>query len=122
MALLALLQREARFVDFIQEDLSAYSDAQIGAAARDVQRQSAAVITRAFGVGAIVDGSEGSEQTVPAGFDAARYKLTGNVTGQPPYRGRLRHHGWQASRCVLPAFTGSVEAAQILAPVEIELS
>src|SRR5689334_12156097 len=36
--LLALLQREGRFVDFLEEAIDGYADAQIGAAARDIHR------------------------------------------------------------------------------------
>ena len=57
----------------------------------------------------------------PTGFDAAGYHLTGNVTGEPPFRGRMTHHGWQATRCELPAFSGGEAAARTVAPVEVEL-
>jgi hypothetical protein len=48
ITLLATLQREARLVDFLMEPIDQYSDQQIGAAARDVHRQSAAVVQRLF--------------------------------------------------------------------------
>ena len=41
ITLLAALQREARFVDFVQESLAGYTDAQIGAVARDIHRDCA---------------------------------------------------------------------------------
>ncbi|WP_438883345.1 DUF2760 domain-containing protein, partial [Bacillus cereus group sp. Bce013] len=34
LQLLAILQKEARFIDFLQEELSAFSDEEVGAAAR----------------------------------------------------------------------------------------
>lgn len=55
------------------------------------------------------------------GFDAARYKLTGNVAGKPPFRGAVAHHGWQATKCELPAWTGSDAAQTIVAPIELEI-
>jgi len=58
---------------------------------------------------------------VPAGFDAGRFRVVGNVTGEPPFRGRIVHHGWQANECQLPAWSGSAESALIIAPVEVEL-
>jgi uncharacterized protein DUF2760 len=118
---LAALQREARFVDFVQESLTGYTDAQIGAAARDVHRGCAAVLERVFALRPLVEGVEGSSLEVPAGFEAARFRLVGNVTGQPPYRGQLCHHGWEATRCDLPEWTGSETAARIVVPAEIEL-
>ncbi|MFH1268209.1 MAG: DUF2760 domain-containing protein, partial [Planctomycetota bacterium] len=98
-----------------------YSDAQIGAVARDVHRECGQVIERLFGVVPVVEGEEGSPVEVPAGFDAGRFRLTGNVTGQPPFSGQLAHHGWEATRCQLPAFTGTAASALVLAPAEVEL-
>jgi len=121
LLLLAALQREARFVDFVQEPLAGFSDAQIGAAARDVHRDCAAVLERMFALQPMVTESEGADLTVPAGFDAAQYRLSGNVTSQAPLRGKLIHHGWRASRCEIPEWTGSDEAARIIAPIEVEV-
>ena len=122
VTLLATLQREARFVDFIQEPLAGYSDAQIGAAARDVHRQCGEVIERLFALQPIRGEAEEAAVEVPSGFDAGRYRLTGNVSGQPPFHGRLVHHGWEAARCQLPVWSGTEAAARVVAPVEVELS
>ncbi|MFP4014306.1 MAG: DUF2760 domain-containing protein [Chitinispirillaceae bacterium] len=120
--LLALLQREGRLVDFLKEPIDAYSDAQIGAAVRDVHRDCASVLDRAFGLESVVEQEEGSQMTVLAGFDPDQYRLTGNVTGNPPYNGVLRHHGWKATRCELPVWQGTEEAANVVSPAEVELS
>lgn len=121
VTLLATLQREARFVDFVKEDLAAYTDAQIGAAARDVHRDCGAVLERLFALRPVLQQEEGSEVEVVAGFDAGCYRLTGNVQGEPPFRGRLQHHGWRATACEVPAWSGTADAARIVAPVEVEL-
>ena len=121
VTLLATLQREARFVDFLQEPLAGYSDAQVGAAARDVHRDCAAVVQRLFALKPVVEQPEGAEIELPAGFDPGRYRLTGNVIGDPPFHGRVVHHGWEAGQCELPAWSGSGEAARVIAPVEVEL-
>jgi len=121
IALLAVLQREARLVDFLQESLAGYSDAQIGAAARDVHRDSAAVLDRLFALRPAVDRAEGAEVEVPAGFDASRWRLVGNLSGEPPFHRRLVHPGWEATRCELPQWTGSAEAMRIVAPAEVEV-
>jgi hypothetical protein len=121
ITLLAALQREARFIDFVQESLAGYSDAQIGAAARDVHRDCGAVLQRMFALRPAVADEEGKEVEIPAGFDASRWRLTGNVTGQPPFRGRLVHPGWEATTCELPSWSGSAAAARIVAPAEVEL-
>jgi hypothetical protein len=121
LTLLAALQREARFVDFVLEPIGGYSDAQIGAAVRDIHRDSASLLERMFGVQPLVTEAEGATIEIPAGFDAARYSLTGAVSGHPPHRGQLAHHGWQATRCELPSWTGSDEAAHVVAPAVVEL-
>jgi hypothetical protein len=58
---------------------------------------------------------------VPAGYDAGRYRLSGSVAGEPPFAGHLVHHGWQASRCELPKWSGNSQSAMIVAPVEVEI-
>ena len=122
VSLLAALQREARFVDLVQESLDQYSDEQVGAAARDVLRGCRAVLDRLFEVQPVVPQREGEVVQVPEGFDTGRFRLAGNVAGQPPFQGRLVHHGWQAKRCQLPQWSGSDEAANVVAPAEVELA
>lgn len=121
VTLLATLQRESRLVDFLLEDLSGYEDAQIGAAVRDIQRDAAKVVQRVFALQPIVEQAEGTVVTVAAGFEPSMYHLVGNVTGQPPFAGRLSHHGWLASRVQLPAWTGSLAGSLVVAPAEVEL-
>ena len=121
ITLLAALQREARFVDFVQESLAGYTDAQIGAAARDVHRDCGAVLARMFALRPAVTDEEGKDVEVPAGFDAGRWRLTGTVTGEPPFHGRLVHPGWEATTCELPTWSGKSDAARIVAPAEVEL-
>jgi hypothetical protein len=121
VTLLAALQREARFVDFVKEPLEGYSDAQIGAAARDVHRDCGKLLERLFAIKPLLGQTEGAEVDVPAGFDAGRYRLTGNVTGEPPFRGRLVHPGWEAVQCELPTWSGTAAAARVVAPAEVEL-
>src|SRR5262249_39487074 len=120
VGLLAALQREARFVDFIKEDLAGYADAQIAAAVRDVHQACRTVIERTFALAPVVEATEGAEVSVPAGRESS-YKLVGQVSGHPPFRGKLCHHGWKATRSELPAWTGTTEAARIIAPAEVEV-
>jgi len=121
VSLLAALQREARFVDFVQESLDSYSDAQIGAAARDVHRDCGKVLDRMFALKPVLNDQEGATLEVPAGYDTGCYRLTGDVTGEPPFRGVMVHHGWKATRCDVPQWSGSEMAALIVAPAEVEL-
>jgi hypothetical protein len=121
LTLLAALQREARLVDFLKEPLDGFSDAEVGAVARNVHRDCGKVVERWFGVAPILNQEDGAPVELPAGFDAGRYRLTGQVSGEPPYRGRLVHHGWEATRCETPTWTGSADAARVIAPVEVEI-
>jgi len=121
LTLLALLQREARLVDFLKEPIAGYSDAQVGAAVRDIHRDAAAALDRLFALKPLLDVPENSPVEVPLGFDAARYRLTGKVGGQPPFKGALRHPGWEATKVNLPEWNGSRDAARIVAPAEVEL-
>lgn len=122
ISLLAALQREARFVDFIKEPLTGYSDAQIGAAARDVHRDCGAVVARMFALEPILADEEGAAVDVPEGFDAGSYHLTGNVAGEPPFHGKVVHHGWRAGACEIPQWSGSAASARVVAPAEVELT
>lgn len=121
LTLLAVLQREGRLVDFLKESIATYDDAQIGAAVRDIHRDCAAALERLFALKPVLDQPDGSPVKVPVGFDAAHYRLTGNVAGQPPYQGKLQHGGWQATKVQLPQWTGAPSTAQIIAPAEVEL-
>lgn len=121
LTLLAVLQREARLVDFLKESIAAYSDAQVGAAVRDIHRDAAAALDRLFALKPLLDQPEGANIEVPPSFDAARYRLTGHVAGSPPFRGSLQHPGWEATKITLPDWTGSPDSARIVAPAEVEL-
>ena len=121
IALLAALQREGRFVDFLKEELTGYSDAQIGAVARDLHRDCAKVVERMFGIKPLLSEGEGATVEVPAGFDAGRYRLAGNIGGSPPFRGALVHHGWTATTCELPEWVGGETSLRVIAPAEVEV-
>ena len=120
LILLATLQREARLVDFLKEDLSGYDDAQVGAAVRDVHRDAAAVLDRLFAPGPAVDAAEG-DRLDPAVQPAGRVKTTGKVGGGP---GVVVHPGWAATKADLPARTGPPDeaAARLIAPAEVEVA
>jgi hypothetical protein len=121
ITLLATLQREARLVDLVLEPLGEYTDEQIGAAARNVLRDSAEVLRRLFALEPVLAHEEQTAVEVPPGYDPARLRLTGKVDGSGPFRGKLAHRGWQATTTQLPTWTGSKEAALVIAPAEIEI-
>lgn len=120
LQLLALLQRDARFVDFLQEDITPYSDAEVGGAARMLHGGARKVLQETFDLEAVRSEAEGSRLTLPAGFDAAAVRVTGNVVGQPPFTGTLQHKGWRATAVRLPALTEGHDT-RVIAPAEVEL-
>lgn len=117
VSLLAALQREARLVDLIQENLSAYSDAQIGTAARPCLTQCASVLDRMLGLRPIVEAAEGESIEVPADATPVRYLWIGEGSG---ISGKLVHHGWQATRVELPKWTGDQSDEPVVAPVQVK--
>jgi hypothetical protein len=119
LAMLALLQREGRLIDFLREDVAGFSDAEVGAAARVVHAGSRKVLQQYLALDPVLAEAEGANVTVPPGFDARRIRLTGNVTGQPPFRGTLKHHGWVATAVKLPPVPAL--DPRVIAPAEVEL-
>ncbi|HBA85674.1 MAG TPA: DUF2760 domain-containing protein [Verrucomicrobia bacterium] len=121
VTLLAVLQREGRLVDFLQETIDSYSDAQVGAAVRDVHRSCRSALERMFAPGPVLKEAEGEAVQVGKDYDPGRMRLLGNVAGEPPYNGTLVHSGWAATRCELPVWNGSEESIPVIAPAEVEL-
>jgi len=120
LQLLGLLQKEARFIDFIKEDITSFSDADIGIAARVVHEGCNKAINEHFTLAAVRSEQEGSKITLPEGFDAAEVRLTGNIVGVAPFTGTLVHKGWQVTGIRLPKLTSGHNAA-VIAPAEVEL-
>ncbi len=117
---LGLLQREGRLVDFLSENIAGYDDAQVGAAVREIHRKCQAALTEHLEMEPVLTQEEGATVEVPPGFDPSRIRLTGNVTGQPPFRGTLLHRGWRVKAIKLaPAPEGQDEF--VLQPAEVEL-
>lgn len=121
VTLLATLQREARLLDFFKEPIADYTDAQIGAAVRDMHRQTNDVLDRMFAIQPLLNGAEGSTVDVPGDADAGQYKFTGSVGNERPERGQLMHHGWRATKCDLPKWTGAGDSELVIAPAEVEV-
>ncbi len=120
LQLLGLLQQEGRFVDFLQEDVGAYSDAEIGAAARLVHEGCRKTLTEHLEIEPIRSEPEGTRVTLEEGFDSSSVRLTGKVLGQAPFTGSLTHRGWRITEVKLPKVATGHDLA-IVAPAEVEL-
>lgn len=120
LQLLGLLQHDGRFVDFIQEDIASFSDAEVGAAVRVVHEGCRKVMREHVTLEPVRSENEGSRITLQAGFDASAVRLIGNVAGQPPFTGTLVHRGWRSAGLKLPKLAAEHDV-QVLAPAEVEL-
>ena len=117
---LGLLQKEARFIDFIKEDITNYSDADVGVAARVVHEGCNKALNEHFTLASIRSEQEGEKITLPQGFDASLVRLTGNIIGSAPFTGTLVHRGWQVTDIRMAKLTQG-HNANILAAAEVEL-
>ncbi len=117
---LALMQQEGRLVDFLLEDLEGISDEQLGAGVREIHRQCRKVLLDHLRLEPILNQNEGERVTIPTGFDPSTVRLTGNVTGQPPFTGILQHRGWRVKEIRL-AKPPSGQDEMVLMPAEVEL-
>lgn len=122
LTLLAALQRDARLLDFFQEPIDGFSDAQVGAAVREVHRECGKTLDRIFSIKPLRDETEGDEIQLNDDVENGRIRLTGNVSNERPDSGQLVHPGWLASQCELPTWNGAESAALVLSPAEVELS
>jgi hypothetical protein len=120
LQLLALLQREGRLIDFLQQDVTAFSDAEVGAAARVVHEGCRKFLHRVTSVEPVRTEHEGDDVVLGKDFAPSEVVLVGNVHGAPPYRGTLRHRGWRAAGLSLPEVVGGHDPC-VLAPAEVEL-
>jgi hypothetical protein len=118
LRLLGLLQQEARLVDFVEEDIDSYSNEQVGAAVRSIHSGCRKVLHEHLQLQRVFAAEDGSDTVIDKGFDPAAVRLTGNVTGEPPFRGTLQHGGWRATEVSLPETTID---PSIIAPAEVEI-
>lgn len=122
LQMLHILQRDSRLLDFLMEDVSAYTDDQIGAAVRTLHSDSKASLNRHLTLIPVIDGVEGTFQKIDGAKapDPNRIKLIGNIPASGKVGGGiLRHRGWKASSINLPPL--GKQDASILAPAELEV-
>jgi hypothetical protein len=120
LELLRVLQRDGRLVDFLEQDVAQFPDADVGAAARVVHEGCRQALRRLGTVEALRAEEEGARVSVEEGFSPDLVKLTGNVVGAPPFSGLLRHRGWRLTSFSLPTPTRAVDPT-VIAPAEVEL-
>lgn len=122
VSFLALFQEKGRLIDFLMEDITGFSDAQVGAAARVVHSGCAAVLKENFAIHPVREEREGSRISVPAGYAADEYRLIGRIAGEAPFSGTLVHRGWKTGQVKLPRLVRSNgDRLPTIAPAEVEL-
>lgn len=121
LRMLALLQAEARLVDFLMEDIAAANDAQIGQAVREIHKKAQAALKRHATIEQVLPGDEGDNTTVPKGFDASAIRVVGNVTGSPPFTGAIQHPGWRVKELKLAAPPEGADEF-VLQPAEVQIT
>lgn len=123
ITLLAALQRDARLIDLIHEDLQQYQDAQVGAAARPCLKQCRETLQRFFAIEKLANGNEGDTISIENQASSTRYRWvdqSGNSHSQSDAsQAKLVHAGWEASKSELPKWTGDSNDAMVIAPAQI---
>ena len=117
---LSILQREGRLLDFFDEDLNNYDDEQIGMAVRSIQEDCKKAVQKYISLKPVYDKEEGEIIEIESDFDPDSVKLIGNVAGNPPFKGILKHRGWKAGKKEIPKLS-EVKDATIITPAEIEI-
>lgn len=121
LRVLAVLQRDGRLIDFLEEEIDGFSDAQVGAAVRDIHRGCRKSLHEYLKIEPVMNAAEEERVTVGLDFDPAAIRLIGNVNGSPPFHGVLKHHGWRARAVQLPALLSSNDDSSVLYPAEVEI-
>jgi hypothetical protein len=120
LRLLSLLQAEGRLLDFLQENITPFTDAQIGAAVRQIHADSQKSLEEFVTCRPLLTEVEGALITLPSGYDKKQIRVIGRVQGSPPYTGIVRHRGWKAHKLSLPKRIGE-EDPSVVYPAEVEV-
>lgn len=125
LQILGILQRDARLLDFLMEDIGPFTDEQVGSAVRDVHAQCRESLAKYIKLAPVIDGVEGTfakpESAGAVAKDPSAIRFVGNLPAQgKPNGGTLRHKGWRVDSASLPAI-GSRQSVAILAPAELEV-
>ncbi|MFL5340439.1 MAG: DUF2760 domain-containing protein [Gemmataceae bacterium] len=120
LRMLAVLQREGRLVDFLMEDITGYPDAQVGFAVREMHKQCQEALKKALDLEPVLPQQQDETVEVAAGFDPSAVRLTGNVTGTPPFKGTVKHQGWRVKQMRVAAPPEGVDEF-VLMPAEVEM-
>lgn len=120
VTLLGIFQEKGRFIDFLMEDITPYSDAEVGGVARAVHQGCKEVLKEHFHIESISSEGEGATITVPAGYSADEFRLVGNLSGEAPFTGKIVHKGWKTTSVKLPRVL-KTDRLPAIAPAQVEV-
>jgi len=120
LRLLAFLQHSGRLIDFLKEDITTFSDAQVGAAVRKIHQDCSQSLEELVAIRPVMQENEGALIKVVSGYDPSCIKIIGKVTGEPPFTGVLVHRGWKAHKRSLPKKMGELNN-DVICPAEVEI-
>ncbi len=120
LRLLSILQNSGRLVDFFKEDITKFSDAQVGAAVRKIHQDCAKSLEELIAIRPVFEEQEGARINVPQGYDPSTIKVVGKVKGEPPFSGILVHKGWKAQKRSLSKKVGE-QHCEVICPAEVEI-
>jgi hypothetical protein len=118
--LLYYLQHSGRLIDFLKEDITAFTDAQVGAAVRKIHQDCAQIIEELVTIRTLRDENEGATIQIHKGYNPAEIKIVGKIKGEPPFTGTLVHKGWKAHKLSLPRKAGE-QLTDVICPAEVEV-
>ncbi len=117
---LSMLQESGRLIDFLKEDLTGYTDEQIGSAVRKIQQDCSKCLEEWVTIRPLLTESEGSKMTLPASYDPQKFKVIGTYRADEPFKVVLRHRGWKAHKMSLPP-AAFASQGEVLMPAEVEV-
>ena len=117
----ALFQKKGRLIDFLQEDISIYDDNQIGSAVTNIHKGCQEALREHIVLEPVINEQDEARVTIPDGFDPSAIRLIGNVVGNPPFTGILKHCGWRVVSVSMP-LTSKEQDITVIEPAEVEIS
>lgn len=120
VTLLGIFQEKGRFIDFLMEDITPHSDAEVGGVARAVHQGCKAALSEHFQIEPISTEGEGATITVPAGYSVDEFRLVGNLSGEAPFTGKVVHKGWKTTSVKLPRVL-KTDRLPAIAPAQVEV-
>ncbi len=120
VTLLGVFQEKGRLIDFLMEDITPHTDAEVGMVARAVHQGCKAALNEYFHIEPISPAGEGASVTVPVGYAADEFRLVGNLAGEAPFTGKLVHQGWRTTAVKLPRIL-KADRLPPIAPAQVEI-